>query len=695
LQRLIYQLQELALDKNIVAKNERFLEGKETIHPIVRQYPNPLQEEADLVTQIEKLKSSGVPLHEVAVLYAQHKQAQGLMELMERKGLPYCVKKPVNVLHQQSVQGIINILRYLEMEREDPFSGEGLLFEILHAPYYGISPTDVAFLSLYIAEQPRASRTKWRFVLNNLLQLESLGLQSAQALHRVGICLDEWLQQLAGLPLPLLLEKIVHESGLIHYTLHGTDYVWDIQVLHSFFSFVRESFARNGRLGVRDLLDMIDRMDAEGITLPLEKVIQQDNGVRFFTAHGAKGAEFEHVFLIGCTSNFWEKKSGNNSEFKLPPTVTANVEGEESSAKEEVARRLFYVAVTRAKKHLHISYALQDNNGKDLTASLFLDEISKPEERIKHVVATDDMVSSLALSMEPVPKVQIDLANEAWIERCLQTLTMSYTNLSKFLRCPITFYYECILKVLMLKGGALSFGSAVHNALERYFKEMLEAGKVFPPKGTLIQYFERAIYSEREEMTHLEFERRMEQGVQVLSTYFDRNINHWNTNVQIEYKVPRYLLDGVPVTGKMDKLEFDGNTCLVVDYKTGDPDRSVREHIAQPNDKNPMGGDYWRQMVFYKLLIENAPELNWHVRMGRFEYVEPGRKSGEWKSVDVPIFEQDEIIVRTQLREAYSKIMNHEFKEGCGKEDCHWCNFARKYELVRPAELAFVEIDDV
>jgi DNA helicase-2/ATP-dependent DNA helicase PcrA len=37
--------------------------------------------------------------------------------------------------------------------------------------------------------------------------------------------------------------------------------------------------------------------------------------------------------------------------------------------------------------------------------------------------------------------------------------------------------------------------------------------------------------------------------------------------------------------------------------------------------------------------------------------------------------------------------MNHEFREGCGKEDCHWCNFARKYELVRPAE--FVEIDDV
>jgi DNA helicase-2/ATP-dependent DNA helicase PcrA len=693
LQRLIYQLTHLQLDKNIVSRNERFADGRETVHPVVRQYPNPLHEEADIVIQIEQLRASGVPLHEVAVLYAQHRQAEGLMALMERKGLPYCVKRPVNVLHQHAVQGIINILRYLDMEREDPFSGEGLLFEILHAPYYGISPTDVAFLSLYISEQPRDKRTKWRFVLNNLLLMEGLGLQSAQSLYRVGKCLDEWLQQLSGMPLPLLLEKIVHESGLIHYTLHSTDYIWDIQVLHSFFSFVRESFARNGRLSIRELLDMTDRMNAEGITLPIEKVIQQDNGVRFFTAHGAKGAEFEHVFLIGCTSNFWEKKSGSTAEFKLPPTVTANVEGEEMSAKEEVARRLFYVAVTRAKKHLHISYALQDAAGKDLTASVFLDEISKPEERTRHNVSADDMVSSLALSMEPVPRVLVDLTNEAVIERSLQSLIMSYTNLSKFLRCPLTFYYECILKVPMLKGGALSFGSAVHNALERYFKEMLDAGKVFPPKEMLIQYFEQALFFEREEMTHMEYERRLEQGRQVLSDYFDRSINHWNTDVQIEYKVSRYLLDGVPVTGKMDKLEFDGNTCLVVDYKTGDPDRSVKEHIAQPNDKNPAGGDYWRQMVFYKLLLENAPDLNWHVRMGRFEYIEPGRKSGEWKTVDVPIFEQDEQFVRAQLREAYSKIMNHEFREGCGKEDCHWCNFARKYELVRPAE--FVEIDDV
>src|SRR5690606_30460498 len=106
-----------------------------------------------------------------------------------------------------------------------------------------------------------------------------------------------------------------------------------------------------------------------------------------------------------------------NSEFRLPPAITASVESVVSSAKIEVARRLFYVALTRAKKHLHISYSLQTAEGKDLTASLFIDEVSRPEERIKHTVPAEDMVTHLSWAMEPVPDVRIELANRAWIER--------------------------------------------------------------------------------------------------------------------------------------------------------------------------------------------------------------------------------------------------------------------------------------
>lgn len=697
-QRLIYQLQELDLDKNITAANSRFKEAGETVTPVVTIYPNILQEEADVVLKIEQLRAQGVPLHDVAVLYAQHKQATNLMELMERKGIPYWVKKPVNILDEPLIRQILQVMRYLEEERQKSFSGEGLLFEILHAPYYGIEPTDIALLSMYMQQKVLEKNYKyWRLVLTNGLQLEALNLSSAGAMHRIGNCLDSWLHHFNSLPLPLLLEKIVYESGIVAYLLKGIDHIWDMQVLHTFFTFVKDLHDRQPRITASELLRMIERMQDEQIALPVQKVVQNDNGVRFFTAHGAKGNEFEHVFLIGCTKNFWEEKKGGGNEYKLPDTITLTDDDNNKTYKTEVARRLFYVALTRAKKHLHISYAQQDNNGKDLANSVFIDEISLPEERLRYSVPTADMMAHMEWAMEPVSTVRVALANRAWIERVLQhpQFSLSYTNLSKFLRCPLSYYYECILKVPFLRGAALGFGIAVHNALERFFKEMKLRGNEFPAKEELIAYFETALFYESESFTPLEYERRKEQGQTVLDAYYDANIHTWNKNVEIEYKVPRFLLDGVPVTGKIDKLEFEGNTCTVVDYKTGNPD-NVSAHIAPPNEKQPLGGDYWRQMVFYKLLIEGQPEKGWKVQMGKFDYVEPGRKDGKYVQKIIPIFETDETTVRMQLKDAYGRIMNHDFDTGCGKEDCHWCGFARQYELVRPGtEAAFIEIDDL
>jgi DNA helicase-2/ATP-dependent DNA helicase PcrA len=694
-QRLIYQLEHLKLDKNITAAAARFLDAAEIKKPTIKVYNNVLQEETDVLLQIEQLQQAGVPLNNVAVLYAQHKQADNIIALLERKGIPYNVKKPVNILDMPLIQQVLNVLSYIERERKEPFSGEALLFEILHAPYYEISPTDIATLSLYI-QQNRAkdkSLGYWRFILSKGLLLEQLELPSTKALIRMGHNMDEWARAQTIMPLPLLVEKIVYESGIVAYLLQRPDHIWNIQVLHTFFDYVRELHGRNPRIRVVEFLGQVERMNDEGISIPVQKVVQNDNGVHFFTAHGAKGNEFEHVFLIGTTKNFWEAKRGSNFEYKLPDTITKTDDDHEKTYKIEVARRLFYVALTRAKKHLHVSFALNDNNGKSMEASVFIEEISTAGERTMHSVDAGDIVSHLQLAMEPVPEVRIKLANGQWIERQLQQLIMSYTTLSKYLYCPLGFYYENLLRVPFQKNDALAFGSAVHNALERFFKEM-KAASAFPGKERLLAVFDSSMFAESASFTAIMYERRMEQGHTILSEYYDRYINEFPTNVEIEWKVGRYLLDGVPVTGKIDKMEIDGDSCTIVDYKTGDPDRWGNANTAAPNEKEPLGGDYWRQMVFYKLLIENHDEKRLKVTMGMFDYIQKNGKTGEFKRYYVPMFAQDEETVRQQLKDTYSRIMNHEFDTGCGRKDCYWCNFARKYELVRPAHDEMVEIDD-
>jgi DNA helicase-2/ATP-dependent DNA helicase PcrA len=694
-QRLIYQLKELNLDKNIVASAERFRDGKDTIVPEVNIYPNLLQEEADVVMQIEQLKEKGVALRDIAVLYAQHKQADNIIELMERKGIPYTVKKPVNVLELPIVQQIINILYYLDEERKSPFSAEAILFEIMHAPYYGITSTDIAMLSLHIQGNRAKDKSLgyWRMVLGNGLLMESMNLRSASALIRLGNNIESWMRQQLELPLPLLVEKIVYESGMVTHLLRGKNYAWDVQVLNTFFEFVKDAYARDARIKPAELLRMFERMKEENIQIPLHKVIQNENGVHFYTAHGAKGNEFEYVFLVGCTKNFWEAKRGAMNEYKLPDTLTNTEDDPESTYKVEVARRLFYVALTRAKKHLYLSYAEADNSGKALEHSVFIDEVSAAEERRHKRLEAAEVLTHMQWAMAPVPKVQVELANHQWIERVLSHFTMSYTSLSKFLRCPLAFYYENILQVPYQKSDALAFGSAVHNALERMFRVMKEQKGVFPTKGELILYFEQSLFRESSSFTPIQYDRRKEQGTTMLNEYYDQYINGFSKDVEIEFKVPRMMLDGVPVTGKIDKIEIEADGCTVVDYKTGDPDRSATAMVASPNDKEPSGGDYWRQMVFYKLLLENYPDRPFRVKMGMFDYIEKGRKSNEYKRLYVPVYTQDEEIVREQLKDSYLRIMNHDFNTGCGDEDCHWCNFAKQYELIRPTEE--VEVDDI
>ncbi len=693
-QRLINQLKELNLDKNILAASSRFTDVADPVHPEVRFYSNILQEEADVVMQIEQLQKEGVALNEVAVLYAQHKQANNIIALLERKGIPYTVKKAVNILDLPLIEQILNILRYLLEEKKKTFNGEDLLFELMHAPYFEIESTDIAQLALYIQANRKGGTIRWRMLIANHLQLETLELRSAAAIRRLSNNLENWEHGQLSMSLPLLVEKIVYESGIVNHLLKETDHIWNMQVLNSFFDFVKDAHERSPKIRSAQLLQMIERMKDENIQVPVQRVIQNENGVKFYTAHSAKGNEFEYVFLVGCTKNFWEEKRGGGAAYRMPDTITATEEDTEKTYKVEVARRLFYVALTRAKKHLYVSFAQLDNTGKPLEPSVFIDEISLPEERIKLAVAPELLVEHLKWAMEPVQDVVIKMANAQWIERVLQQLTMSYTALSKFLHCRLAFYYEMILKVPFQKNDALAFGTAVHYALERLYKDMKAREGVFPTKEELLSAFKYALYAESSCFTTVQLDRRMEQGNTILSDYYDNYINTLHKNVEIEYKVNRYMLEGVPVTAKIDKIEIEGDTCRVIDYKTGDPDKSATPLTAAPNEKDPNGGDYWRQMVFYKLLLEHSEDRLWKVSLGRFDFLQKS-KTGEYKQVIVPVFAPDEAVVLQQLKESYAAIMNHEFNTGCGKEDCHWCNFARSYQLVRPKEDELAEIDDL
>lgn len=683
-QRLISQLAHLNLDKKIVAANERY-RLEETKPPVFVSYFNHLHEEAHIVEQIAALQAAGTELNNVAILYAQHKQAENIISLMEKKGIPYWVKRPVNILMLPFIQQVLNIFRYIQAESTTSFSGEELLFQLMHTSFFGINTLDIATLSIYL--QGKDSKYKyWRYLLQDVLLLETLGLEAPGPLHKLGRNLEKWIGEQQGLTLPMLAENILYDSGILAQVLKSETQVWDMQVLNAFFDFLRSECTKMPRMRLDAFLRMLDKMEREGLPVSVLKVIRQDNGVRFYTAFSAKGHEFEHVFLIGVTKNFWEKKSAGNRGFTLPDTLTREqISAEGDRNQEEVARRLFYVAMTRAKKHLHISFARKQNDEKELEASAFLDAIAPVSERQEFALENEGVLSHLASSMQPAPQIQ--LAKKELIESRLEQFVLSVSAMNKYLSCPLSFYYEYILRVPAAKSDALAFGSAVHFALEQLFKKMLASTeRIFPTIDDILGAFRWAMRRDESAFTELQFSRRTELGEKLLREYYDQYLNSFNKVVLTEYNVHKAVVNQVPIKGKLDKIEFEGNRCVVIDYKTGNPEYSSKKELLGPSETNPYGGDYWRQMIFYKILLEHFPAARgWQMTAGIFDFIEKNKKE-EYVRYTVPITDNDVKLVKQQITEVYANIMAHKFDTGCGKEDCHWCRFAKTYELSRPSQ---------
>lgn len=253
---------------------------------------------------------------------------------------------------------------------------------------------------------------------------------------------------------------------------------------------------------------------------------------------------------------------------------------------------------------------------------------------------------------------------------------MNVTALNNYLECPIRFYYNNVLRIPSGKSENLEFGSAVHYALEKLFREMKKQDKKeFPPVDFMLNAFNWYMNRSRENFTKEAFDRRMEQGAIIIPAYYKKYVDGWNKSVSVEINIKDVVIDGVPLKGKLDKLEYNGKEVNVVDYKTGGVDNASKKLVA-PNEKNPNGGDYWRQAVFYKILVENYPSKNWKVNSVEFDFIEPDNNN-EYQKKKVVITPADVTTVKQQIVTTWNNIQEKKFNTGCGKDTCQWCNFVK------------------
>ncbi len=662
----------VATDPNLT---KILLESRETKSPgkiNFIEYTNTVHEEKGIIDQIIQLQKENFPLNEVAIIYRKHSDVTDIIKYLQINGIPLNVKQKVNVLELPIIKQLVSVLNYINAENQRPFSGDHNLFEILHFSFFEISPREIGKISIALYK----SDLKWRDAISSLEWLTNNKITNPESIIKVSENIERWISDVRNVTIQTLIEKILTESTLLDDVLTKSSHsTFLIQAVNTFFEYIKNEATNNPKLSLLNVVEIIEKLESNGLKIPFNKITHSKEGINFITAHSAKGLEFDKVFIIRATDKNWAQINNNRGAYAMPESLVPA--SEKSDIEDD--RRLFFVAMTRAKNELNISYSASTTEGKALTASRFITEINDNQENIIKQNIEDDELIKYTADLLSFQKGTVKLIDNDLIDKVLIDYKMSVTHLNKYIKCPISFYYEAILRVPQARTAHLGYGNAIHSSLEKLFETIKNSPTMQVP---VYEVFEK-MYKEsleyfRQHFTKKEFDNYLQHGKNILKLYYDANHTSWSTprKYELEYPVNNVEFRGIPIKGNIDKIVYHDDHFYVVDYKTGK--YSPPKLAAADLEKEKEGGDYWRQIIFYKMLIDADPKFNQSMQYGKIDFVEPDDKNN-YKYKDITPTVEDIEIVADQLKTAYESINNHEFSEGCGEKNCRWCNLVSNH----------------
>ncbi|MEK7091454.1 MAG: PD-(D/E)XK nuclease family protein, partial [Patescibacteria group bacterium] len=214
----------------------------------------------------------------------------------------------------------------------------------------------------------------------------------------------------------------------------------------------------------------------------------------------------------------------------------------------------------------------------------------------------------------------------------------------------------------------LMYGTAIHGALQDFF-QAFEVGED-PGRDFLLTKF--ADYLNRQPMVVKDYQAYLERGQKALGGYYDFWQGQWRTRVLTEFNIKGIILTpDIRLTGKIDKLEFlnDHNEVNVVDYKTGKP--KTRGFVE--GETKASAGDIKRQIVFYKLLLDNYDQRKYKMVSAEIDFVEPDPK-GNYHKEAFAVSDEEVTDLIEQIKTMTDEVLNLKFWDRkCEDDKCPYC----------------------
>lgn len=309
-------------------KIEAFRKPDETVH--VQEVKDPVQEAEYMLERIREYREKGVSYTEMAVLYRTNVDARAMSELMTEYQIPFVMKEHLNNIYEHFIA--LDMISYLRLSQ-----GE------YDRKYF-----------LQIANRPN------RYLTRESMKTGNVSYESLRRYYRDKDWMVDRIDQLEW-DMKMICDKtpyaaIQYIRKRMGYDEFLKEYAAYRKISSEDLFAVLEEIWQNSK-GYGTIKEWFEHIESYGKMLKEQnKKNGEKEGVNLMTMHAAKGLEFDTVFVIEANEGSCPYKK-----------AIADEEIEEE-------RRLFYVAMTRAKRKLVISY-VKEKNGKDLLPSRFVSEL--------------------------------------------------------------------------------------------------------------------------------------------------------------------------------------------------------------------------------------------------------------------------------------------------------------------------------
>ena len=290
-----------------------------------------------VVSEINKLISSGVSNSDIAILYRTNAMSRNIEENMLGENIPYKIVGSFYFYNRREIKDLISYLRLIYNTQDDIS-----LSRIINVPKRKIGLKTIEKISL-------------KAINENKSMFDAI--ESGKELEFKKLML-ELIKDSEEMSLTELVDDILDKTG-IKKELEVENTIESIARLENLEEFKSITLNFENRYGIISLEDFLNEIS---LVSDIEEAKDNKDVVTMMTVHAAKGLEFDYVFLVGMEENLFPHSRSMNDNSEL-----------------EEERRLCYVAVTRAKKKLYITsvnsrllYGLDNHNPK----SRFIGEIS-------------------------------------------------------------------------------------------------------------------------------------------------------------------------------------------------------------------------------------------------------------------------------------------------------------------------------